>query len=53
MQTIMEHKIKVLVQAVSQAAANLLASSNSAPPGTINRSAGQDLTKVATDFIHN
>ena len=42
-QTIMEHKIKVLVQSVAQAAANLMASSNT---GAVNRTAGQDLTKV-------
>ena len=43
MQTIMEHKIKVLVQSVAQAAANLMAASNA---GAVNRTAGQDLTKV-------
>lgn len=42
-QTIMEHKIKVLVQSVAQAAANMMAASNA---GTVNRTAGQDLTKV-------
>eukprot|EP01036_Dinobryon_divergens_P025238 gene25238-33764_t len=41
-QTIMEHKIKVLVQSVAQAAANMMAASNA---GTVNRTAGQDLTK--------
>ena len=48
-QTIMEHKIKVLVQSVAQAAANLLAASNS---GSVNRTAGQDLTKVIDLLLH-
>ena len=47
-QTIMEHKIKVLVQSVAQAASNLMASSNT---GAVNRTAGQDLTKVIQVLI--